>query len=65
MDEYLKPSEVARILKVTTRTVNNMVRDGTLRAVTIRGKDRKSYRILSGELDRFVSEEYEKQSTSS
>lgn len=59
-DEYLKPSEVARILNVCPRTVINMIRDGKLRAVTLSGKSRKSYRILSGELDRFTAEEYEK-----
>lgn len=59
-DEFLKTSEVARILKVCDRTVINMIQNGTLRALTISGENRKSYRILSGELDRFIAREYEK-----
>ena len=59
-NEYLKPSEIARMLNVHSRTVINMIHDKRLRAITITGKTRKSYRILKGELDRFVAEEYEK-----
>lgn len=59
-NEYLKPSEVAAILKVSAHTVLNMIRDGKLKAINISGKERKCYRILSGELDRFAAEEYEK-----
>ncbi len=59
-DEYLKPSEVARILKVSSGTVINMIHSGKLKALTISGKHRKSYRILSGELDRFAAREYQK-----
>lgn len=59
-DEYLKPSDVARILKVSPRTVINMIHAGKLKAITITGEERKCYRILSGELDRFVAEEYQK-----
>ncbi len=60
-DEYLKPSEVALKLKVCRRTVINMIHSGKLKALIISGKKQKNYRILSGELDRFVAEEYERQ----
>ena len=59
-DKYLRPKEVAVILQVTQRTVINMIHDGKIRAVVISGKKRKSYRILSCELDRFTAIEYEK-----
>ena len=59
-DEYLKPSEVAIILKISSRTVLKMINEGKLRALEISGKERKYYRILKGELDRFAASEYEK-----
>ena len=62
-DRYLKPSQVAKIFQISTRTVIHMIEDGRIRAVTIRGNKRNTYRILEKELDRFVAEEYERQST--
>jgi len=59
-DEYLRPSEVAGILKVSTRTVLKMIETGKLKALVLSGDKRKNYRILSGELDRFAAEEYER-----
>ena len=59
-DEFLRPSEVALRLKVSTRTVVNMILRGTIKALEISGEKRKSYRILSGELDRFIASEYQK-----
>tara|TARA_R110002126_G_scaffold51939_1_gene141841 strand:- start:16119 stop:16322 length:204 start_codon:yes stop_codon:yes gene_type:complete len=62
-EEYYKPSEVAKILKVSPKTINNMINDGKLKALTISGNERKCYRILKGELDRFAAQEYEKYET--
>ena len=59
-NEYLTPTEVARLLKVNPRTVLRMIENGKILAVELAGTKRKTYRILSGELDRFVSREYEK-----
>lgn len=59
MNEYLTPQQVAKILQVHRRTVWNMIHDGRLKAVVISGEIRKSYRILRGELDRFVAKQYE------
>ena len=58
--EFLKPSDVAMRLQVSTRTVINMISAGKIKALEITGDKRKSYRILSGELDRFIASEYEK-----
>jgi len=59
-DEYLKPSEVAKLLKITPRSVIKMILEGRIKALQISGTKRKSYRILSGELDRFSAEQYQK-----
>ena len=59
-DEYLTPSEVARLLKVSSRTVINMIHSQKLKALEVAGKKRMSYRILLSELDRFIAKEYEK-----
>ena len=59
-NEFLKPSDVALRLKVSTRTVVNMILKGKIKALEISGEKRKSYRILSGELDRFIASEYQK-----
>ena len=59
-NEFLKPSDVALRLKVSTRTVVNMILKGKIKALEISGEKRKSYRILSGELDRFIASEYHK-----
>lgn len=59
-DQFLTVAEVADILKVTPRTVINMIHSRKLRALEISGKKRVSYRILFNELDRFVAEQYER-----
>lgn len=60
MDNYLTPSEVAKGLKVHRRTVINMIQKGILKAVIVSGEKRKTYRIWEKELDRFMSENYER-----
>ena len=59
-EEFYKLSEVAKILRVTTKTILNMLRDGRLRGIPISNGTRKHYRILKKELDRYVAEQYEK-----
>lgn len=59
-DEFLKIAEVAQQLRVTSKTVLNMIRDGRLKGVAISNGPRKHYRILKGELDRYVAEQYQK-----
>lgn len=59
-DELLTPNEVAKIFKVSSRTVVNMIRDGKLNYIIIGGEKRKSYRIYRGEIERFAAEEYRK-----
>lgn len=56
--EYLTPQDVALILQVNPKTVLKMIRDGKLMAIEIAGEKRKTFRILSGELDRFNAREY-------
>jgi excisionase family DNA binding protein len=58
MKEYLTSQQVAKILQISRRSVWNMIHDGRLKAVIISGDKRKSYRILRGELDRFVAKQY-------
>ena len=59
--EYLKPCEVAKILRVSTRTVINMIKAGRLVGIPTSGSEKRiHYRILAGELDRFAAREYEK-----
>lgn len=60
-DEMLTTKEVAAILKVSPRAVNKMLKYGRLRGLHISGEKRKTYRFLRGEIDRFVAEQYEKQ----
>lgn len=59
-DVYLKPSEVANILKVCQKTVLNMIEDGKLKAIIVADRGKTHYRILATELDRYVAEEYER-----
>ena len=59
-NQYLTPTEVSRILKVSPRTVIKMIHEKKIKALDITGIKRKSYRILSGELDRFCAFEYQK-----
>ena len=59
-NEFLTPQDVALALKISPKTVLKMIKDGRLVAIEIAGDKRKTYRILSGELDRYIAGEYVK-----
>ena len=59
-EDFYRIHEVANILKVCPRTVLNMIKQGKFKVIEISGVKRKTYRILKGELDRYIAEEYEK-----
>tara|TARA_R110002126_G_scaffold100368_2_gene231868 strand:+ start:519 stop:737 length:219 start_codon:yes stop_codon:yes gene_type:complete len=62
MDKFYTTKEFAEILSVSSRTVLNMINTGKIRAVIVGGeaKSRKTYRIYSKELDRFMAENYQR-----
>ena len=60
MDEFLTPKEVATILKISKRSVINMIQNKKIKALILSGEKRFQYRILRGELDRMIAEEYQK-----
>jgi excisionase family DNA binding protein len=60
-DKFLTPEEVADIFKITRRSVLELIRSGRLKAVQVGvGNIRNTYRIYSKEVDRFMSENYER-----
>jgi excisionase family DNA binding protein len=62
MDEFYSPGELASALKVSSRTIYNMIRAGKIKAVEIGVGigERITYRIYKKELDRFIAENYQK-----
>ena len=59
-EEYYTTAEVAKILKVSYKTVRRMIESGKIKTIDVGfGIERKSHRILAGELDRFVAKQYE------
>ena len=60
-EEYYTTEEVAKILKVSYKTVRRMIESGKIKTIDVGfGSERKAHRILAGELDRFVAEQYER-----
>ncbi len=59
MDVFYTPKEVAKSLKVSTRTVINLIKSGKMKAVAVSGSKRNTYRIYVKEIDRFMAENYE------
>ena len=58
--EFYTVNEVAKILKVCTKTVVLMIRKGKLRAVEVGGSQRISYRVEKNELERLLAENWDK-----
>ncbi|MHA2270187.1 MAG: IS607 family transposase [Promethearchaeota archaeon] len=54
-DEYLRPEEACRLLKVTTRTLYNWNRDGKIKSIKTKG-DRGHHRYLKSSLIPFIPE---------
>ena len=53
---YLKTSEVAKVLSVSTSHVIHLIQSGALEAVDIRAGDRPEYRVSPDALDAFLQE---------
>lgn len=60
MDEFYTPKQVADSLRVSTRTILNLIKSGKMKAIIVGGLKRNTYRIYQKELDRFMAENYEK-----
>lgn len=58
--EFLTVAEVSRILKVHPRTVINMIKLKKIKGLELSGTKRITYRVLRGEIDRYISKEYSK-----
>jgi len=59
-DGFLKPSELAKMLQIHTNSVLKMIKSGKITAVVVSGNKRCTYRILKSEIDRYISEQYNK-----
>lgn len=60
LDEFYTTKELGRILKVTPRTIINMIKSGKIRAVIVGGSKRTTFRIYKKELERFMAVNYER-----
>jgi excisionase family DNA binding protein len=58
LDEFYTTKELGSILKVTSRTIINMIKSGKIRAVIVGGSKRTTFRIYKKELDRFMAVNY-------
>lgn len=58
MDKYYSPKELAKMLSVSHRTVLKLIKSGKLRALNVGAGERPIYKILDGEYQRFIREEY-------
>ena len=59
MDDFYTPKQIAESLKVSSRTVINLIKSGKIKAVIVGGTKRNTYRVYEKELDRFMAENYE------
>lgn len=60
-DEFFTPDEVAKMFKITKRSVLNLIRMGRLKAIEVgRGEIRKTYRVYEKEVQRYMAENYQK-----
>jgi excisionase family DNA binding protein len=57
-DKYYTPAELAKILKVTPRTIINLIEKGKLKAVNVGAKKRARWRIFEGQYLNFLAESY-------
>lgn len=57
---FITVKDMANILKVSTKTISNMIKSGKLKAVEVGGEERITYRIFEKEILRFMAENYEK-----
>ena len=66
-DKFYTIKEVAEILKVPERLVKRMIKSKKIRALNISagGGIRPNWRIYEKEMDRFISEEYERRAKDS
>ena len=62
MDKFWKISDLAKLLEVNPRTIMRLISRGEIRAVNMGTDKRAAYRIYDGELQRFMAENYEKNS---
>jgi len=63
-DKYYTTQELAKMLKVTSNTVNTLIRQGKIKAVDVgtgTGK-RAHWRIYEGQYLKFLADSYEKSS---
>ena len=61
LDNFFTPDEVAEMFKITRRSVIELIRCGKLRAIEVgTGHVRKTYRIYEKEVERYMSENYNK-----
>lgn len=58
MDKFLTIKELAAILKVSGKTILNMIKAGQIKAVPLSGTKRISYRIYEKDLERFMAESF-------
>jgi excisionase family DNA binding protein len=59
-DKYYTPTELAKMLKVNSRTIVTLIEQGKLKAINVGTKNRSHWRIFEGQYLNFLADSYEK-----
>lgn len=59
-DKYYTVSELAKILRVSTRTIRTLIENQKLTAVNVGTEKRCNWRIYEGQYLKFLADSYEK-----
>lgn len=57
-DKYYTPTELAKVLKVNSRTIVTLIEKGKLKAVNVGTKNKAHWRIFEGQYLKFLAEFY-------
>ena len=58
-DKYYTVVELAKVLKVSTRTIRSLIEKNRLNAVNVGTDKRANWRIYEGQYKKFLAESYE------